>query len=128
MAQDIAVDAASGEACGASLDFRGHGGKARAGADSWSKLLFQYSARHAPLAVEEILEASAGSEGAAAAGEWSAPEPQLCAGGLGMVGAGGMPIGDGVGMLGDIAAGDAAGMAAGSGGVGGDMCASDDEI
>ncbi|MDC0510894.1 hypothetical protein OAN61_00650 [bacterium] len=61
----VHVDDATGTAAGAALEFRGHGGKARAGADSWSKLLFQYSARHTPLVIEEVLAAAAASEGTA---------------------------------------------------------------
>eukprot|EP01047_Picozoa_sp_COSAG01_P134898 COSAG01_NODE_65095_length_274_cov_0.800000_1_plen_52_part_01 len=44
-----------GEAVGASLEFRGVSGRARAGADSWSKVVFQHHARHRPLTLEEII-------------------------------------------------------------------------
>ena len=44
-----------GDAIGAQVEFRGFGGKARAGADSWSKVVFQFNARNRPLTFEEII-------------------------------------------------------------------------
>ena len=47
---------------GATVEFRGHGGQARAGADSWSKIIFQHHARTEPLQIDElVVEAAVGA-------------------------------------------------------------------
>ena len=49
------VASAEGDAVGAVVEFREFGGNARAGGDSWSKVVFQYNARNNPLTMEELL-------------------------------------------------------------------------
>ena len=46
---------------GATVELRRHGGQARAGADSWSKIIFQYQARTDPLQVGELITEAARS-------------------------------------------------------------------
>lgn len=46
---------------GAGVELRGYGGQARAGADSWSKIIFQYQARTDPLQVGELITEAARS-------------------------------------------------------------------
>jgi snurportin-1 len=49
---------------GAAVELRGYGGQARAGADNWSKIIFQYQARTDPLQVGELVTEAARSTAA----------------------------------------------------------------
>jgi snurportin-1 len=54
---------------GAAVEVRGRGGQARAGADSWSKIIFQYHARTEPLQVGELVMEAARSAAADSAAD-----------------------------------------------------------
>ena len=58
--KQLVLSADGEEVVGAQAEFRGHGGKARAGADSWSKIIFQYHARTQPLTIVELVNEAVG--------------------------------------------------------------------